>query len=111
MSAFDPKPFGVARRPEGLVTRQSVLPGVFGGASMATAAAALAAWLKRQGQTSSAGVPLRFAFRHPWDRIAFPVFVALIWIVILMGFVPEVIDQLQNPTADFVGLVEGAIEL
>ena len=68
---------------------------------MATAAAALAAWLTGQRQPSSTGVPRRFAFRHPWDRIAFPVFVGLIWIVILMGFVPEVIDQLQKHEFDY----------
>lgn len=63
---------------------------------MATAAAALAAWLTGRGQPSSQSAPSRFAFRHAWDRIAFPVFVGLIWIVILMGFVPEVIDQLRK---------------
>jgi len=32
-----------------------------------------------------------FLVRHPWDRYAFPVFVAMIWLVILMGFVPQVV--------------------
>ena len=31
-----------------------------------------------------------FLFRHPWDRYAFPGFVALIWFVILMGFVSDI---------------------
>ena len=34
-----------------------------------------------------------FFLRHPWDRYAFPGFVALIWFVILMGFVPDVIHS------------------
>ena len=29
--------------------------------------------------------------RQRWDKYAFPVFVALIWLVILMGFVPEIV--------------------
>lgn len=41
----------------------------------------------------------RFAFRHRWDAFAFPTFVLFIWIVILAGFVPEVIDQVR--THDF----------
>lgn len=32
-----------------------------------------------------------FLVRHPWDQYAFPGFVALIWLVILMGFVPEIV--------------------
>jgi hypothetical protein len=42
-----------------------------------------------------------FAAYHPWDRIAFPAFVGLIWIVILMGFVPEVVDQLEKHQFDY----------
>lgn len=41
----------------------------------------------------------RFALRHRWDALAFPVFVLLIWIVVLMGFVPEIIHQIG--TGDF----------
>jgi uncharacterized membrane protein YozB (DUF420 family) len=37
-----------------------------------------------------------FLFRHPWDRYAFPGFVALIWFVILMGFVPDVIHKFRK---------------
>ena len=37
-----------------------------------------------------------FALRHRWDAFAFPVLVLLIWIVILMGFVPEVVGQLRT---------------
>ena len=33
----------------------------------------------------------KFLVRHPWDQYAFPGFVALIWLVILMGFVPEIV--------------------
>jgi hypothetical protein len=33
----------------------------------------------------------KFLVRHPWDQYAFPVFVALIWLVILMGFVPDIV--------------------
>lgn len=68
---------------------------------MATAAAALAAWLTGRRQPPPPKVPRRFAFRHAWDRIAFPAFVGLIWIVILMGFVPEVIDQLRKHEFDY----------
>jgi len=48
---------------------------------------------------SSNSSPLRssnadnFLARHPSDRYAFPIFVALIWFVILMGFVPQVVRQ------------------
>jgi uncharacterized membrane protein YozB (DUF420 family) len=64
-------------------------------------AAAFGAWLTRSRQPLSKDVQRRFAFRHPWDRIAFPVFVGLIWIVILLGFVPEVIDQLRKNEFDY----------
>ena len=37
-----------------------------------------------------------FLFRHPWDRYAFPGFVALIWFVILMGFVPDIIHKFRR---------------
>ena len=35
-----------------------------------------------------------FAPWHRWDRYAFPAFVALIWLGILMGFVPEIVGHL-----------------
>ncbi len=35
-----------------------------------------------------------FAPWHRWDRFAFPAFVALIWLGILMGFVPEIVGHL-----------------
>ncbi len=38
----------------------------------------------------------RFPLRHRWDAFAFPAFVLLIWIAVLMGFVPEVIDQVRT---------------
>ena len=37
-----------------------------------------------------------FLLRHPWDRYAFPVIVALIWLVTLMGFVPDVVQKFRN---------------
>jgi hypothetical protein len=37
-----------------------------------------------------------FLFRHPWDRYAFPGFVAFIWFVILMGFVPDIIHKFRK---------------
>ena len=37
-----------------------------------------------------------FLVRHPWDRYAFPGFVALIWLVILMGFVPDVVHKFKK---------------
>lgn len=37
-----------------------------------------------------------FLVRHPWDRYAFPGFVALIWLVILMGFVPQIVNKYRN---------------
>jgi len=40
--------------------------------------------------------PSNFLFRHPWDRYAFPGFVALIWFVILMGFIPDIIHKFQT---------------
>ena len=37
-----------------------------------------------------------FLARHRWDRYAFPGFVALIWFVVVMGFVPDVIHKFQK---------------
>lgn len=37
-----------------------------------------------------------FAPQHPWDRFAIPAMVALIWLGILMGFVPEVIAKAEK---------------
>ena len=37
-----------------------------------------------------------FALHHRWDGVAFPAFVLLIWTVIVMGFVPEVVDQVRT---------------
>lgn len=42
-----------------------------------------------------------FLFRHPWDRYAFPGFVALIWFVILMGFVPDIIHKFRIQGFDY----------
>ena len=41
----------------------------------------------------------QFAPRHRWDAFAFPTFVLLIWVAVLMGFVPEVVGQVR--THDF----------
>ena len=38
----------------------------------------------------------KFLVRHPWDRYAIPGLVALIWFVILMGFVPDVIHKFRK---------------
>jgi hypothetical protein len=38
----------------------------------------------------------KFFVRHPWDRYAFPGFVALIWFVVLMGFVPDIIHKFRK---------------
>jgi uncharacterized membrane protein YozB (DUF420 family) len=37
-----------------------------------------------------------FLSRHTWDRYALPGFVALIWFVILMGFVPDIIHKFRK---------------
>jgi uncharacterized membrane protein YozB (DUF420 family) len=37
-----------------------------------------------------------FALHHALDRYAFPLFVALIWGIILMGFVPEIVGKFQK---------------
>jgi hypothetical protein len=42
-----------------------------------------------------------FPARHQWDRYAIPGFVALIWFVILMGFVPQLIDKFRTRTFDY----------
>lgn len=42
-----------------------------------------------------------FAHRHPWDAFAFPTFVLLIWIAVLMGFVPEVVNQVRTHSFDY----------
>ena len=38
----------------------------------------------------------RFAAHHPWDRFAVPAMVALIWLGILMGFVPQIVAEAQR---------------
>jgi hypothetical protein len=42
-----------------------------------------------------------FLVRHPWDRYAIPIFVALIWFVVLMGFVPQIVRQFHEHTFDY----------
>ena len=42
-----------------------------------------------------------FAHHHRWDAVAFPSFVLLIWFVILLGFVPEIVDQLRTSSFDY----------
>ena len=41
----------------------------------------------------SHSIGANFLIRHSWDRYAFPAFVALIWFVILMGFVPQIVHK------------------
>ena len=43
----------------------------------------------------------KFLVRHPWDRYAFPAFVALIWFVILVGFVPQIVRRIQEQTFNY----------
>lgn len=43
----------------------------------------------------------RFALRHRLDAFAFPTFVLLIWVAVLMGFVPEVVDQVRTHNFDY----------
>ena len=43
----------------------------------------------------------RFELRHRWDAFAFPIFVLLIWIAVLMGFVPEVVEQVRTSSFDY----------
>src|ERR1700761_1770669 len=38
----------------------------------------------------------RFARHHPWDRNFFLVYVVLIWVGILSGFVPQVIKHINT---------------
>lgn len=42
-----------------------------------------------------------FALRHRWDAFAFPTFVLLVWIAVLVGFVPEVVDQVRTHSFDY----------
>jgi uncharacterized membrane protein YozB (DUF420 family) len=42
-----------------------------------------------------------FPLRHPLDRYVFPIFVAPIWFVILMGFVPEVVAKFESRDFEF----------
>ena len=37
-----------------------------------------------------------FLSRHPWDRYVLPGFVALVWFVILTGFVPDIIHKFRK---------------
>ena len=43
----------------------------------------------------------RFSPRHRWDAIAFPAFVGLVWVVILIGFVPEIAEQVRKHEFDY----------
>lgn len=45
--------------------------------------------------------PAPFPLRHRWDRYFFPVFVALIWIGILGGFVPEIVKHFTSGAPPF----------
>jgi uncharacterized membrane protein YozB (DUF420 family) len=44
----------------------------------------------------ASGTAARFAPFHKWDRNFFLLYVALIWVAIVMGFVPEMIDHIQK---------------
>lgn len=46
-------------------------------------------------------VPHRFASQHPWDRNFFLLLVALIWLGILMGFVPQIRQHLAGAAAPY----------
>ena len=48
------------------------------------------------GDLMDAGGGARFAPHHPWDRFAVPTMVALIWLGILMGFVPQVVAKAEK---------------
>lgn len=37
-----------------------------------------------------------FAPHHAWDRYAFPFAMAMVWVVVLMGFVPEIVGKVQK---------------
>lgn len=40
--------------------------------------------------------PAGFTQRHAWDRSFFPLLIAVIWVVILLGFVPAIIHHIVN---------------
>ena len=54
-----------------------------------------------QARSSMTAEASRFPLHHRWDAFAFPTFVLLIWIAVLMGFVPEVVDQVRTRSFDY----------
>ena len=57
--------------------------------------------LKQMQPMPKMAIGQRFAPRHRWDAFAFPAFVLAIWIVILMGFVPEIVEQVRTHSFDY----------
>ncbi len=53
----------------------------------------------------AAGTGAQFAPYHKWDRNFFLLYVALIWLGIGMGFVPEMIDHIQKHEAAYALIV------
>lgn len=45
--------------------------------------------------------PTGFAQHHPWDRSFFPLSVAVIWVVILLGFVPDIMRHAASDEPDY----------
>ncbi|MFI5382592.1 MAG: hypothetical protein ACHRHE_25155 [Tepidisphaerales bacterium] len=45
--------------------------------------------------------PTGFAQHHPWDRSFFPLSVAVIWVVILLGFVPAIMRHVASGEPDY----------
>jgi uncharacterized membrane protein YozB (DUF420 family) len=42
-----------------------------------------------------------FAARHEWDRLIWPLLLALAWFGLLMGFVPEIVGKVETGTYSF----------
>lgn len=45
--------------------------------------------------------PRPFPLHHPWDRAFIPIYVALIWLGIIAGFVPEIVKHASSGAAPF----------
>ena len=45
--------------------------------------------------------PTGFAQHHPWDRSFFPLSVAVIWVVIMLGFVPDIMRHVASDEPDY----------
>lgn len=55
--------------------------------------------------------PQPFPLRHRWDRAFFPIYVGLIWLAILLGFVPEIVHHIRSGAKPFPPIlhVHGAV--